>query len=483
MQHPTIKKMLAVQAYITPLRSTSHHSAALRYSNCMACHKLCLPTLQNIGHRSANISNAFGSISNRGLVVLGMSGGVDSTVSALLLKAQGYNVVGVHMRSWDATEELGHCPGEKDWQSVKNICTHILNIPCRQMDFTKEYWTQVFDPFLKDVRNGYTTNPDVQCNQMIKFGAFYERCQRDFQAGFKIAFGHYAQLGTDMNGRAALFKAKDSIKDQTYFLSQVRQHVLQNVLFPIGHLSKREVKQIARENNLEQIANGRESMGICFVGPRSFREFVGEYIQQIPGSFVDEHGTSVGTHKGLSAYTIGQGASIPGTGTKYYVAYKDASTNTIRVVNDQLHPALLCDSVTVGIDGWNWISGCEPEDILTLETDDINAIDRTAGNPISHSGNSQSYRRGLPLTAKFRSRMQPVPVALFKVKDANGNVEYIITFNDRQYSVPEGQDIVVYQENICLGGGRITHTISSFAWKPPTNNPLLSQPLPLKCKL
>ncbi|KAJ2998075.1 hypothetical protein HDV02_004900 [Globomyces sp. JEL0801] len=238
-----------------------------------------------------------------------MSGGVDSSVSALLLKKMGYDVLGVYMRNWDNRDENGVCPSEQDWMDVKQTCDK-LKIPCEQVDLSKEYWTMVFDPFLDLLASGATPNPDVGCNQFIKFGAFLEKCKDLYQIN-QIAFGHYAQKQTKLESLdCQLLKAIDQTKDQTYYLSQISQQSLQKTIFPIGHLLKSQVKEIARLNGLEKISSKRESMGICFIGKRPFGSFVSEYIQQTPGHIVTLEGEIVGTHQGLSSFTIGQNARI-----------------------------------------------------------------------------------------------------------------------------------------------------------------------------
>ncbi|KAI8928408.1 tRNA(5-methylaminomethyl-2-thiouridylate)-methyl transferase [Entophlyctis helioformis] len=352
-------------------------------------------------------------------VIVGMSGGVDSTVSALLLKQQGLNVHGVYMRNWDARDQ--------DWLMVEDSC-RLLGIPCSQMDLSKEYWTDVFDPFLADVQEGRISNPDVQCNRMIKFGAFYRRCQQVFGSphgeAVPIAFGHYARTETRADGQTMLLRSVDKTKDQTYFLSQVSQDVLRNVMFPIGHLLKTDVKGIARRHGLDRAADRRESMGICFVGPRPFGDFVGQYVEQTPGDFVNEHGLVVGRHRGLGWYTVGQRAMIPGLQSKLYVVDKDMNANSIRVVEGRDHPALFTTGATVR--NWHWIADHGRQDALPMD-----------------------------VTVKYRSRMEPVRATLALDTDRQS---LRVVFAQPQHSVPCGQDMVAYDGQVCLGGGRIHET-------------------------
>nr|KAJ3417952.1 hypothetical protein HK105_000557 [Polyrhizophydium stewartii] len=316
------------------------------------------------------------------------------------------------------------------------------------MDFVKEYWTDVFDPFIADVAAGRTSNPDIQCNRMIKFGAFFRRCRAEISADALVAFGHYAQTSVDADGRVLLHRAADPVKDQTYFLSQVQQDVLQHTLFPIGHLLKRDVKRIARERGFIDAAERRESMGICFVGPRPFGEFVGaqrsplwadirrqrltvpapgEYVATAPGDFVDEAGNVVGRHRGLATLTIGQRAAIAGRATRLFVASKDPLTGRALVVPGRDHALLRCRAVRAG--SWNWIAVTEPAEM-------------------SRGGR-------LAVLAKIRAQMAPVAATVMR---ADGDSDVVVAFDAPQSSVPVGQDVVLYQDSVCLGGGRIVAT-------------------------
>ncbi|RKP24413.1 tRNA-specific 2-thiouridylase, partial [Syncephalis pseudoplumigaleata] len=235
-----------------------------------------------------------------------MSGGVDSSVAALLLKRHGARVQGVFMQNWDALEEDGVCPGERDWRDVQAVCRQ-LDIPCRRIDFVREYWTRVFAQTLDAYAKGITPNPDIACNREIKFGLLRERC---VPKDHWFATGHYARVAYDARGNARLLKGIDARKDQSYYLSSVTRAQLQQSVFPLGHLTKEDIRSIAREHRLTT-ANKDESMGICFVGPRrKFNAFLGEYLPQTPGDVIAPNGHVIATHQGIFSWTIGQRATI-----------------------------------------------------------------------------------------------------------------------------------------------------------------------------
>ena len=245
-------------------------------------------------------------------VVVGMSGGVDSSVSAYLLKQQGYDVVGVFMKNWDDKNDSGVCTVTEDYQDVAKVASQI-GIPYYSVNFEKEYWDRVFTYFLDEYKNGRTPNPDIMCNKEVKFKAFLDYAM-SIDADY-IAMGHYAQLRRDEDGRVHLLRGADDNKDQTYFLSQLSQEQLQKVMFPIGHLQKSEVRRIAEEAGLAT-AKKKDSTGICFIGERNFSKFLGEFLPAQPGEMVTLDGEVKGNHFGLMNYTIGQrkGLGIGGDG-------------------------------------------------------------------------------------------------------------------------------------------------------------------------
>ncbi|HIZ95384.1 MAG TPA: tRNA 2-thiouridine(34) synthase MnmA, partial [Candidatus Ligilactobacillus excrementavium] len=234
-------------------------------------------------------------------VVVGMSGGVDSSVCAYLLKQQGYDVVGVFMKNWDDTSDSGVCTATEDYQDVAKVASEI-GIPYYSVNFEKEYWDRVFTYFLDEYKNGRTPNPDVMCNKEVKFKAFLDYAL-EIDADY-VAMGHYAQISRDEDGTIHLLRGADDNKDQTYFLSQLSQRQLEKVMFPIGGMQKSEVRRIAAKAGLAT-AKKKDSTGICFIGERNFRQFLSEFLPAQPGKMVTIDGEVKGDHYGLMNYTIG----------------------------------------------------------------------------------------------------------------------------------------------------------------------------------
>ncbi len=351
-------------------------------------------------------------------VVIGMSGGVDSSVAAILLKEQGYEVIGLFMRNWDSSlngDFLGNpdldnniCPQEQDYNDALEVCKKI-GIPLHRIDFVKEYWDNVFQYFLDELKKGRTPNPDIMCNKYIKFDYFIREAKRlgtDY-----IATGHYARI---KDGK--LLRAVDLNKDQTYFLSQLSKEQLQNVLFPIGELTKPEVRKIAEEYNLIT-AKKKDSTGICFIGERNFRNFLKNYLPNQPGNVVNiETNEIVGTHIGLMYYTIGQrrGLNIGGTDERMFVVGKNMDKNILYIAIGDKTDYLLSDSCII--------------DTINFNTEE---------HP-SHC------------TAKFRYRAEDYPVELEYLE----NGEICVKYKDIK-SVTPGQSCVFYDGEKCLGGGII----------------------------
>ena len=351
-------------------------------------------------------------------VVIGMSGGVDSSVAALLLKEQGYNVIGLFMRNWDSTinnDYLGNpnlnndiCPQEEDYNDALEVCKK-LDIPLHRVDFVKEYWDNVFKYFLEELKKGRTPNPDVMCNKYIKFDLFIKEAEK-LGADY-IATGHYARI---INNKLA--RAKDLNKDQSYFLAYVEKNKFQNVLFPIGELEKPEVRKIAIENNLAT-ARKKDSTGICFIGERNFTKFLENYLPNQPGKIINiETKKEVGKHIGLMYYTIGQrrGLNLGGNEEKSYVVEKDLKNNILYVATGEESKYLYTTSAII-----------ENFNFLTEE-------------------------RPTKCTAKFRYRSKDIEV---EVEYRNNN-ELKLTYKNGK-SVTPGQFCVLYQNEICLGGGII----------------------------
>ena len=354
-------------------------------------------------------------------VVVGMSGGVDSSVAALLLKEQGYEVVGLFMHNWEE-EEGGCCTAAEDWTDVVGVAGK-LGIPCYSVNFAEEYMNRVFEYFLDEYKKGRTPNPDVLCNREIKFAPFKDYAM-ELGADF-VATGHYCDIGEE-NGLPVLLKAVDQNKDQTYFLNQVRTRQLERVLFPLGKLEKPEVRRIAEENGLVT-AKKKDSTGICFIGERKFRNGLAEYWPGKPGKIVDTTGKVVGEHLGLMYYTLGQRKGLYLGGLKgekeegrWFVVKKDLANNVLYVSHGDETPLY---SVSCEVSGMNWIPS----------------------SPVAQKGNS------FDCFAKFRYR-QPDQAVRVTVKPDGG---LHIDFKEKQRAVTEGQFAVLYDGENCLGGGTI----------------------------
>ncbi len=352
-------------------------------------------------------------------VVVGMSGGVDSSVSALLLKQQGYQVTGLFMKNWEDDDDDEYCSSREDLIDAVSAA-EVIGIPIEAVNFAKEYRERVFSYFLREYEAGRTPNPDILCNSEIKFKAFIDHAVR--LGADAIAMGHYAQV-REVDGLFQLLKADDASKDQSYFLHRLTQAQLSKAIFPIGKLLKTEVREIARKHGLANYAK-RDSTGICFIGERPFREFLNRYLPTQPGDIVTPEGRRVGRHQGLAFYTIGQrqglgiGGGKEGTGEPWFVASKDMAGNRLIVVQGHDHPALL--------------SG-------RLEAIDLHWI----------SGHAPVLARGY--AAKTRYRQHDAACRIASLHDARARFE----FDEPQWAVTPGQSVVVYDGAVCLGGGII----------------------------
>ena len=353
-------------------------------------------------------------------VILGLSGGVDSAVAAILLQEQGADVQALHMTNWD--DDDGYCTAADDLQDARDICDG-LGITLHHVNFAREYRERVFANFLDEYRAGRTPNPDVLCNREIKFGEFRKYAKR--LGGDLIATGHYARTRM-INGQAALLKANDLSKDQSYFLHAVSSEALAMTVFPLGATLKSEVRKIARDHNLS-VHDKKDSTGICFIGERPFREFLSTFLPANPGPMQTPEGQSIGEHDGLMFYTLGQrqGLGIGGrqdaSDAPWYVAAKDVAANTLIVVQGD-HP--LRYSAALNVSHASWING-EPEDLA-------------AGRPVT-------------CVAKIRYRQADQACTL--VKDAQGGLR--VGFETPQADVTPGQFAVFYDESRCLGGAVI----------------------------
>ena len=350
-------------------------------------------------------------------VVIGMSGGVDSSVAAILLKKAGYNVIGLFMRNWDSTinnDYLGNpnlnnniCPQEQDYNDALEVCRKI-NIPLHRVDFVKEYWDFVFTYFLEELKKGRTPNPDVMCNKYIKFDLFVKEAKK-LGADY-IATGHYARL---IDGKLA--KAVDKNKDQSYFLAYVNKDIFKDVLFPLGEIEKPEVRKIAREYGLVT-ASKKDSTGICFIGERNFTQFLENYLPNIPDIVNIDTGEILGKHIGLMYYTIGQrrGLNIGGTKDRTFVVKKDLDKNILYVAVGDDNKYLY--SSTAIIEEFNYLTDKRPS----------------------------------KCTCKFRYRQSDIDI---NVKYLDNN-NLLLSYKGSKAVTP-GQFCVLYDKDICLGGGII----------------------------
>src|SRR5918911_2544646 len=288
-------------------------------------------------------------------VVVGLSGGVDSAVSAHLLKQEGHEVVAIFMKNWEDDDDDEYCSSRQDFLDVMSVADRI-GIDVEVVNFSADYKDRVFAEFLREYAVGRTPNPDVLCNAEIKFKAFLDHAMR--LGAEKIATGHYARLDS-VDGRERLLRGKDAAKDQSYFLHRLTQEQLARVLFPVGELKKAEVRRIALEAGLPNHAK-KDSTGICFIGERPFRQFLNRYLPKAPGPMVDDKGRAIGEHIGLAFYTIGQrkGIGIGGAGEPWYVAGKDLAGNKLVVVQGHDHPLLMKQALAA--DETSWIAGAAP---------------------------------------------------------------------------------------------------------------------------
>ena len=352
-----------------------------------------------------------------------VSGGVDSSVTALLLKRQGYDVVGVFMKNWDDTDENGVCTATEDYKDVAKVATKI-GIPYYSVNFEKEYWDRVFKYFIAEYKKGRTPNPDVICNKEIKFKAFIDYANQ-LGADY-VATGHYADLKRDADGRMHLMRAKDQNKDQTYFLSQLDYQQLDKVLFPLANYTKPEIRQIAEEAGLAT-AKKKDSVGICFIGEDGhFREFLSQYIPAQPGNMETVDGKVVGQHMGLMYYTIGQRRGLGLGGNKksnapWFVIGKDIKKNVLYVGQ-----------------------GYENEHLYAthLEASDIHWVDDAVSR----------YGHDFHCTAKFRYRQKDVGVTVHISEDEQ---MVTVTFDDPARAITPGQAVVFYDGEECLGSAII----------------------------
>ena len=349
-------------------------------------------------------------------VVVGMSGGVDSSVAALLLKQQGYDVVGVFMKNWDEKDPNGECTSASDWRDVQAVCDQI-GIPYYAVNFEKEYQERVFAYFLDEYKRGRTPNPDVLCNREIKFKAFLDYALKLGAA--KMATGHFVNTGCQ-DGRATLMRGVDTGKDQSYFLYMLKSAQLERALFPVGGLTKAQVRELARQHGLP-VSDKKDSTGVCFIGERNFRQFLKNYLPMQPGDMLTEDGRKMGEHIGLAYYTLGQrrglGIGGGGNGQSWFVIGKDLERNVLWVSQGEDSQRLY--SRYIRASQATWIAGDAP------------AADSTP----------------FTCTAKFRYRQSDQAVTAVIRGDS-----LLIEAREPQRAVTPGQSVVLYQGDTCLGG-------------------------------
>jgi tRNA-uridine 2-sulfurtransferase len=352
-------------------------------------------------------------------VVVGMSGGVDSSVAAWLLKEQGYDVTGLFMKNWEDDDDSEYCASNQDFIDAASVAD-VIGIPLEAVNFAAEYKDRVFSYFLREYEAGRTPNPDILCNSEIKFKAFLDHALK--LGAEKIATGHYAGV-REVDGRFELLKAKDAGKDQSYFLHRLTQAQLSKTLFPLDGIEKTQVRSIAAQIGLHNAAK-KDSTGICFIGERPFREFLNRYLPTKPGPIKDDQERVIGEHVGLAFYTLGQrkgigiGGQKTGSGAPWFVARKDMAANTLYIVQGHDHPWL--QSAQLNTAQAHWVAGAPPADA--------------------------------PLAAKTRYRQLDAACTVH----SSATDAFALTFAQPQFAVTPGQSAVVYQGPVCLGGGVIT---------------------------
>ncbi len=386
------------------------------------------------------INHSFDTTQNT--IVVGLSGGVDSSVTALLLKQQGLDVSAIFMKNWNEDDDEGYCPAEEDFADAQSIAAE-LNIPFHGVNFAPEYWDNVFSYFLSEYKAGRTPNPDILCNKEIKFKVFLDYALA--QGAKKIATGHYARVKEE-DGQFYLLKGKDNNKDQSYFLYTLGQYPLSKTLFPVGELEKPEVRQLAEEFHLATW-DKKDSTGICFIGERDFSKFLSQYLPAKPGDMVTPDGEIVGQHQGLMYHTLGQrkglgiggrqsdkDASKKNAGLPWFAAQKDLDKNQLIVVQGKDHPLLYSQKLSAS--NLHWVSGIAPTP------------------PFKCTAKTRYRQPDQACTiTEFSTSTEILPERMKNGTENSANC--VVKFDSPQFAVTPGQSVVFYQDEICLGGGVI----------------------------
>lgn len=355
-------------------------------------------------------------------VVVGMSGGVDSSVAALLLKQAGAEVIGLFMKNWDEKDENGQCQATKDYEDVARVCDKI-DIPYYSINFVKQYHDQVFSHFVEEYKKGHTPNPDILCNREIKFKVFLE--QALLLGADYLATGHYCDRTYD-GEKTWLKKAKDLSKDQSYFLGAIKEEALKKSIFPLGQILKKQVREIAEQYQLAT-HDKKDSTGICFIGERNFKNFISNYISAQQGDFKTLDGEVVGKHDGMSFYTIGQrkGLGLGGPGEPWFVVKKDVEQNIVYVERGVHHPALYADGLTAT--ELSWIT-------------------------------EHNIQLPYACKAKIRYRQEDQECIIEKIEGDKLHVRFL----KPQRAVTPRQLVVFYKDDICLGGAMIEKSVNNY---------------------
>ena len=373
-----------------------------------------------------------------------MSGGVDSSVAALLLLQQGYDVEGLFMKNWEEDDDQDYCAAAVDLKDAQSICD-TLGIKLHTINFSSEYWDRVFKHFLQEYSAGRTPNPDILCNKEIKFRAFLDHAKS--LGAEKIATGHYARIGINKN-KTQLLRGLDANKDQSYFLHALNQQQLSHTLFPIGEFDKPYIRELASKNNLVT-HDKKDSTGICFIGERRFNTFLEKYLPAKPGDIQTTEGLSIGQHNGLMYYTLGQRKGLGIGGLKesdeepWYVVGKDLLNNILNVAQGHNHPAMFHN--TLETSEINWIENAAPIYNKTI-------YNKTIYNKAIHNEAIDNKSLDNNLTAKIRYRQSDQLCTIDKISDSE---KYKVNFKQAQRAITPGQSVVFYQNEICLGGGVI----------------------------